>query len=350
MLESVVELAISQTEVGNPRSSATASLILADLPRFFEGSSLLVIALNQPPSISVLNFTDSLLSLPESAIDLTNESIASKLLLLAFRCHNIGAALNRHTAARVVEKVNEKNSEAVMSFAGSLGETQKIQFQEFLALHLPNISLGRRHVEVPPFAQSSPRNWKRKIRGIVTKNSNSREWDELRPAVFREINHALLSNHDSALLDLLQGVLQKNGCADCALILPGLLANMRGSSASAVDPVLLFIMRNAKASELITALQPQITTLDMELSRAALGFQTKLIASLVANEVLPQIASIVGSLRKAFESELPEIRKAVVQCFVELYGKLGKELMDKQMAQFSKGQQRLVAIYLSRRK
>jgi hypothetical protein len=192
--------------------------------------------------------------------------------------------------------------------------------------------------------------WRRRIRTIVDEATTAKDWNKLRPTVFQEINQSLIERPDSTMLDLLQEIFRMKGLDDFAIVLPGLLSTARTSISKQTDAILLFVTQNADMFDLFAALQPHVPSGDPDLSRAAIALQTKLISPLEATELLQLVPSMVTSLSQAFESELPEIRKAVVLCFVELYAKLGKGLMDRHTTHLSKGQQRLIAIYLSRRK
>jgi hypothetical protein len=350
VLSSSVENAVNLATAWNRRTSAIASMVLADMPKSFDGSSLLRICLSQQPSLSLLNFMESVISLGGVESDLKDGSIASKVLILAHQCSDTVASKDRHGAARIIQKVYEENPESLRGLSESLDAGQLEGFEQFLASYLPSVQLRSPLPDVPQFNPGSPVTWRRKIRRIVDEATTAKDWNKLRPMVFQQINQSLIERPDSTVLELLQTIFRMKGLDDFAIVLPGLLGTARTSIAKQTDAVLLYIMQNAGMFDLFAALQPHVPSGDPDLSRAAIALQTKLISPLEATELLQLVPSIITSLSQAFESELPEIRKAVVLCFVELYAKLGKGLMDRHTTHLSKGQQRLIAIYLSRRK
>ena len=350
MLPSLVEMVLGQCEIGNPRSSSTAALILADMHKSFDSNSLLQICLKQTPSIPLLNFAESLVSVDDGGADVSNDTVCQKLLMLAFRCHNLGTIKNRHTAARIVQSVNDANSGAITRFADSLRDQQLRQFEEFISPYIPDLRFRTMTAEVPRFNPKSPVSWRRRIQNVVEATRDEAAWDEVRPKVLAELNESLLERKDPSALDLAYNILTTRGFEDFERILPGVLINSRGETARAADMVLTAIVRNCDPSDVFTAIQPLIARSDGDMVRAALGFQTRLISMIDARQVAVIMPSMITGLTKSFEAELPEVRKAVVLCFVELYAKVGKELMDRHTSHLSKGQQKLIAIYLSRRK
>ena len=350
ILPSLVEMVLGQCEIGNPRSSSTASLILADLHKSFDSGTLLQICLRQTPSIPLLNFAESLVSADDGGVDISSDTICQKLLMLAFRCYNLGTIKNRHTAARIVQSVNDANSGAITRFANALRDQQLRQFEEFISPYIPDLRLRTVTTEVPRFNPKSPVSWRRRLQNVVEATRDDADWEDVRPKVLAELNESLLERKDPSALDLAYSILTNRGFEDFERILPGVLVNSRGETAKSADMVLTAIVRNCDPADVFTAIQPLIVRSDGDMVRAALGFQTRLISMIDAKQVAIVMPSMITGLTKSFEAELPEVRKAVVLCFVELYAKLGKELMDRHTSHLSKGQQKLIAIYLSRRK
>lgn len=347
ILPSLVETVLEQAESGNPRSSNTAKQILNELHRSFDSNTLLLICTTQPPSVPLLNFTDSLVSLND--VDIGNDTICQKLITLAFKCYNIGSISNRRTAARIIEHVNNANSQALKKFTDSLRDQQLKQFDEFIRPYLPNIQIREIITECPRYNSKNTKSWLHKVASISS-NLQGDDWIEMRPSLYAELNEALKDKKEPEItLNLVYKIFTNHDVEDFQILLPGLLANIRDKTSDIVDSILTLVVNDRDPAEVFASLQPVITGSDPEISRAALGFQTFLISKIGKNELKPQVSSLIPGLTKSFESQVPEVRKAVVLCFVELYTQFDKEFIDRHTSHLSRGQQKLIGIYLNRR-
>ena len=347
ILPSLVETVLAQAENGNPRSSNTAKQILSELHRSFDSNTLLLICTTQPPSVSLLNFTDSIVSLND--VDIRNETICQKLLTLAFKCYNIGSISNRRTAARIIERVNNVNSQALMRFTDSLRDQQLRQFDEFIRPYLPEIQLRPLITEVPRYSSRNAKSWAHKIDHFVAATTGP-DWIEIRPALYTELLEALKDKKETeAILTIIYKIFSTRNVEDFNILLPGLLMNIRGHYSKFVEPIMSILLNECDPAEVFASLQPVITGPDADISKAALGFQTLLISKINIDEMKTIIPSLIPGLTKSFESQIPDIRKAVVLCFVELYVRFDKEYMDRHTSHLSKGQMKLIGIYLNRR-
>ena len=347
ILPSLVETVLEQAESGNPRSSNTAKQILNELHRSFDSNTLLLICTTQPPSVPLLNFTDSLVSLND--VDIGNDTICQKLITLAFKCYNIGSISNRRTAARIIEHVNNANSLALKKFTDSLRDQQLKQFDEFIRPYLPNIQIREIVTECPRYTPKNAKLWLHKVASIAS-NVQGDDWIELRPSMYVELNEALKDKKEPEIaLNLVYKIFSSHDVEEFQILLPGLLANIRDKTSDIVDSILTLVVNDRDPAEVFASLQPVITGSDPEISRAALGFQTFLISKIGKNELKPQVSSLIPGLTKSFESQVPEVRKAVVLCFVELYTQFDKEFIDRHTSHLSRGQQKLIGIYLNRR-
>ncbi|OHS93680.1 hypothetical protein TRFO_40058 [Tritrichomonas foetus] len=348
ILPSLVETVLNQAEIGNPRSSNTAKQILSELHRSFDSNTLLLICTTQPPSVPLLNFTDSLVSLND--IDIVNDTICFKLLTLAFRCYNIGSISNRRTAARIIERVHDVNSQALKRFTDSLRDQQLRQFDEFIRPYLPDIQLRTTVTDIPRYNARNVKSWVQKIIHLV-QSTEGADWIEIRPALYTELVEALKDKKEvEPILSVIHNIFTTINVEDFNVLLPGLLANIRGNSSKLVDSILTLVFNALDPVEVFASLQPVITGTDSDIARAAIGFQTLLISKVDKFDMRSIIPSLIPGLTKSFESNTPEVRKAVVLCFVELYARFDKDLMDRHTSHLSKGQLKLIGIYLNRRK
>jgi hypothetical protein len=350
ILPSLVEGLISQIETANPRSAATASLILSNLHKSIDGNSLLLIALTLVPSVPLLNLTDILVSLSSKEIDIANDTVCQKLISIAFRCQSLTPVKNKHTAARIVERVHSVNPTAVSKFAASLKGQQISQFAEFIRPSIPDVKIKPGGPDVPAFSAKNGQAWKRSIQTIIETTRNEKDWNLIRPKLFTQLNQSLRDKSDANGIDLVPAIFARHGCDGFGELLQGILLNARGPASRTVDAIMTSIANECELRDITVAVQPLIGDPDIEIVRAALGLQTKLISGAELSEMKAIVTNLIPALSSAFESELPEIRKAVVLCFVELYAKLGKNIMDRHTSHLSKGQLKLISIYLSRRK
>lgn len=348
ILPSLVETVLEQAEIGNPRSANTAKQILNELHRSFDSNTLLLICTSQPPSVPLLNFTDSLVSLND--VDIGNDTICQKLLMLAFKCYNIGSISNRRTAARITEHVHQANSLSLKKFTDSLRDQQLKQFDEFIKPYLPNIQIKSTITEIPRYNPKNPKAWIAKIENLLP-NLNGADWIELRPQLYTEFDEALRDKKEAEIcLNIILKLFSTRDVEDFQILLPSLFINIREKTSELVDSILTIIVHERDPAEVFESLQNSINNSDPQIARAALGFQTLLISKIDKNELRPLISSLIPGLTKGFESQVPEVRKAVVLCFVELYAQFDKDLIDRHTSHLNKGQQKLIGIYLNRRK
>lgn len=343
----LIETLLKQVEYGNPRSASNSLQVLNEMPNSFDCNNLLSICLTQQPSEPLLNFTALLVSLDD--IDVTSDAICQKLIMLAFRSHNIGDGRNKRTAAQIIQKVNDVNSGAVSRFADSLRDQQLRLFEQFIHPFIPELSFRTLTAEVPCFNPTSPVIWRKKIDQLVQDTSDDNEWNEIRPKVFAELNEALNGQTDvESVLRLTKQILSTRGCDDFNRLMSGLMRSSKNYS-NLVSDVLDIITQNADPAEVFSALQPQILSTDVDVCKASIALETKLIIKFSTEDVRQSVSQMISALTKSFESTLPVVRKSVVLCFVELYVKLGKDVMDRHTSHLSRGQQKLIVIYYDKR-
>jgi hypothetical protein len=66
------------------------------------------------------------------------------------------------------------------------------------------------------------------------------------------------------------------------------------------------------------------------------------------DNIITLLPGLFPVLEAAFQSTAPEIRKAVVICFVEIRAIIGTQI-DEYLGRLAKAQQRLIAIYYAKR-
>jgi hypothetical protein len=108
------------------------------------------------------------------------------------------------------------------------------------------------------------------------------------------------------------------------------------------------ILRSSATKDFLFHLQASLESENGELVVTALSFQKKIIS--IASRESPEAAvSIVATgLQSALRNEHMEIRRAAVQCYVELYRIFGKDRMDEHIACLPKPQQELVLLYCAK--
>ena len=344
-LHKLVHLLIHVMETSTARASATAQLILNDLPKHYNVTELLEIAARQKPTFPILDFIGHLVDLPDAG--LTDDDLCMQLLAVVAYFQNSKIQNVCHTAAHVILRIDEVNHTVVKQFSDTLSGKEKKDFEMFIRQYIPESTFEPVVIEVPKFDPKGSASFRHKIADLI-KKANDREWTEVRARVYSEISDSLFydGNIKPSLLMIIR-ILETKGVREFHKLLPGLLHQLKGDYKQHVDNIMLFIVRETGIKEFIASLQPQILSDEVAIGQAALDLITRLIANGI-DDVLSFLPGLFPILAKAFQSEAPELRKAVVLCFVEMKVVAGTDV-DQYLAQLSKSQQRLISVYYSRR-
>lgn len=344
-LHKLVHLLIHVMETSTARASATAQLILNDLPKHYNAMELLSIAVKQKPTFPILDFIGKLVDFPDAG--LTDDDLCMEVLAVIAHFQSSKIQNVCQNTAHVFMRVDEVNHMAVKQFCESLSGKERRDFEAFTREHVPESAFEPVMIDVPKFDPKAAASFRHKIAEIVKKVSD-REWPEIRGQVYSEVSDSLFyDGNTKPSLIMIARILETKGVREFHKLLPGLLHQIKGEHRQHVDNILLSLLQETGIKEFVTALQSQILSADISIAQAALDLITRLIANGV-DDVASILPSLFPVLQKVFLSEAPEVRKSVVLCFVEMKV-ASPEDVDPYLSQLSKSQQRLISVYYSRR-
>jgi hypothetical protein len=183
----------------------------------------------------------------------------------------------------------------------------------------------------------------------LAKTANEREWNAVRAEIYSEISESLfLEGHEKVTLQMVGRLLTERGVEEYHRLLPGLLFHMRGPYHQLVDNIIVALLNELRLKEFVVAVQEQIASPKLQTAQAAIELITRILRTGNKKDIATILPSLFPMLHVAFQSEAPEIRKAVVMCFVEMKIVAGTDL-DQTLAQLTKPQQKLISVYYSRR-
>jgi hypothetical protein len=114
------------------------------------------------------------------------------------------------------------------------------------------------------------------------------------------------------------------------------------------EEIFVRLLSELKPKEVLGAVQQQILAQNVATGVAALELATRMLMGIGKDDIVAVLPGLFPILETAFQSKAPEIRKAVVICFVEL-----RAIIDTQINQYlgrlTKAQQKLIAVYYARR-
>lgn len=349
LLTTLVETLITQIDFGNSRSSETAQIILSNLHNIFENNDLLLICLIIHPSVTLLKFVESLTTFGN--LDIEKEATCHELLKLSFNCREIKST---DEIKNIVRYVYESNQKAFYDIINSLKERNNNEFIDFISSFVPILKPQNKSIEIPSFDIDNPTSWFQNIKIIYNNIKNDDdEWRTVRSKIYAELNKSLCEQIEvDKIIPFIYNTIFSKGIDEYEIFLPGLLISTRNNSSKTIDAIINLIFKKSGLNNLILALQPLISDCNnnCDITRIAIVLQNKLINSISQDSLIKILPTIIPSLTQAFESKYPEIRKAVVLSFVELYAKLGDDVMNNYTSHLNRGQLKLISIYISRRK
>ena len=344
-LKKLLALLNHAVESSAARTAATAQSIINDLPKYFECNELIKVALQQPATFPVLHLLSSLVSMSEAS--LTNDTICMQLLQFAFTFHkNIDMKI-RHTTAHIIMRVEQKNHSVIKKFCSTLSESNRESFNDFISPYLPNVSYTNTNIDVPRFDPKLTISFRHKIVEII-ENANENEWNEVRGQVYSELNEAMQSKgQESAILNIVKGVLQERGVEEFHRLLPGLLFLSKSGFSPLVNNIFVILMKGTDISQFVSAIIQEAQNSEQSLS-ASIDLITRVYATVKPKDCIQSFQVVFPLLKKEFTNENAEIRKKVVMCLVEMKV-ADSETADKYINTLLKSQQKLVAVYYNRR-
>lgn len=346
-LPTLLELLLVSAEQGCPRVISNAQIILQDLPNTFNTATLVHLGSQIHPTQALVHFFSSLVDRHDIQFDNTNLCFA--LLDVAFKCYNIGENRSRHAAAHVVDAVYTMNEIALISWTDELSDSQLNEFEEFIRPYIPEINLRSDDFDIPKYDVHNIPAWLNQIEHFSS-NLTDKEWKTVRPRIYHDLSSALLrgDNFDS-ILRFIQRKAHESGCGDFGKVLPGILLRAKEPACKRIaENTLIMFMQNVQTEDLLQALEASVRSTDPIICQNALQYQAQIISSASKYSLSPLLPNIVQPLCDLFQNNKPEIRRAVLRCFVELYLTMGSE-MDSRTQMLTEAQKKLISVYLCRR-
>ena len=346
-LPTLLELLLVSSEQGCPRAISNAQIILQDLPNTFEVATLIHLGSQIHPTQALVHFFSSLVDRHDIPFD--NSSICFALLDVAFKCYNLGDNRCRHAAAHVIDAVYTMNEIALISWTDELSDSQLNQFEEFIRPYIPEINIRSDDFDIPKYDARNIPLWLNQLEQFSS-SITEKEWKTVRPRIYHDLSSALLrgDNFDSILL-FIQKKSHETGCGDFNKVLPGILLRAKDPSCKRIaENTLIMFMQNIQTEDLLEALESSIRSTDPVICQNALQYQAQIIASASKYALSPMLPNIIQPLCDLFQNNKPEIRRAVLRCFVELYLTIGSE-MDSRTQMLTEAQKKLISVYLCRR-
>ena len=345
-LPKLVNLLVHLIETCTDRASSTAQLILNDLGNYYHVNILLEIAGRHKPAPPILNLVGRLIDEPDAA--LTIDELCMPLLSLATHFHDSKVQTLAHTAAHIIIRIEDVNHNVVKQFAETLVGKDKDEFEVFLHRYLPEVSFEQVDIDIPRFEPRRASEFRNTILELVNTVSD-RDWAGIRSRVYTELSESLFySGTSKQTLLLIMQIFETRGISEYHKLLPGLLHQMRGEYRQLVDNMIMTLFKETSGKELVSSIQQLVLNPDASTSKAAIDLIRRLLSSVMQRDIVSVLPGLFPVLTRAFQSEVPEVRKAVVLCFVEMKVGAGTDV-DAFISQLSKSQQRLISVYYSRR-
>jgi hypothetical protein len=244
--------------------------------------------------------------------------------------------------------INTQNHDAVRAIFEPLSPSEKTKFELAFKDSLPEFPFAGVQIEIPKFDPKSAATFRQKISRLADKLS-AEKWAWIRPDVYRELSDSLLSlGNEKAALTQIERLIDEKGTGDYYRLLPGLLVQMKGDSAQIAERIFAKLVSQVKPKPMMAAIESHLLSPTVTVQIAAIEILTKMI-SVIGDGEPPSLRSLlIPSLSSAFESDAPEVRRAVTLCFVELKVLL-KDDLDPYLAKLKKSQQKLIDVYFERR-
>jgi hypothetical protein len=251
-------------------------------------------------------------------------------------------------SAYIIRHCDQMAHETVLAFGNSLPDDQLRDFEDFIQVYIPNLTFRNVTISVPPFNLKGAALWRNRISEIAN-HARIDKWNRIRPLVFEELNKALVSKTGiDPTLRLIQSIIGFRGCDDFEHFLPGLVLAAANDTSHVSEAILNSIVQSIPVTKVLDALHASVASEQTELSLRAIQVETKILVGWTVVGLRPCLSQITTALEPVFRSSIPELRRAAVLCFVQLYQQLGKEIMDRYLGALPKASQELVLIYCAR--
>jgi hypothetical protein len=274
--------------------------------------------------------------------------VIKKLCRLAVKSYHFNEPKSRHLSAHVIRTCDQASHETVVAFANSLPDEELRDFEDFIQIYIPHLRFRNVTVSVPPFNVKGASLWRNRISEIAN-HARGDEWNKIRPLIFEELNKALLSAKGvDPTLRLVQSIVSLRGCDDFDRFLPGLVMAAGDDAGHIAESIVRDIIRSIPLKTVFDRLHGLFQSEFPALPLRVIQMETKIIANADVAACGESVSQIVNALKPVLRSSVPEVRRSAVLCFVQLYQKLGKEVMDHHLVTLSRSSQELILLYCAK--
>lgn len=345
-LRKLLSLILHAIESYGPRSSTIAQKILTTFPKFYDCTELLTLSIKMKATYPILNLICSLVSMNEAP--LSDDRLCTQILEYSFPFHKNNDMKIRHTTAHIFIRIDTENHSIVKQFCQSIDENNRESFEDFISPYLPSLTFNHTKIDIPQFDPKNPMAFRRKIEELI-ENCPDVDWTDIRSIVYNELNNCLQSKgQEKFTLNLIKNVFQDRGTNEFYRLLPGLLLLSKNSPfSSLVNNILVVLIKDVEINIFISAIVSE-TKNHPEIASYAIDTITRVFATINSKDASKCFSIVLPLLQNGFLDENPELRKSVVMCFVEMKV-VDCEKADELIRTLAKAQQKLIAVYYSRR-
>jgi hypothetical protein len=254
-----------------------------------------------------------------------------------------------HTIGHILLRIDSVNHSIIVHFCNSLLPADKDDYEEFVRPYLPHFRSAIPRIDIPQFDPEQAALFRRRVVEL-SRTTSQAEWIQIRSALYDELNKSLCQETiEKGALILIKTLFDEKTFTDYHKVLPGLLAQSNRPWRPLVDNIVVSLLSAVDLREMLAAIAHEIEIGPPATSQAAIELVTRIIATVNRREVVAAAGSLFRTLANALiQNEAPGIRMAAVLCFVEMKVVAGTDV-DAIINQLGQPQQKLIAVYFSRR-
>jgi hypothetical protein len=346
VLAKLIHLLLRAIESSHKISSSAES-ILNELDQSFDSNELARIAISEPPSPALVRFIGRLLASPE--VRLTDDSLCLSVLRITASFQSTNHIPLLHTIGHILVQIDSVNHSVIVRFCNSLPPAEKDHYEEFVHPYLPHFRSAIPDTSIPQFDPQQAISFRRRVVEL-SRTTSEAEWTQIRSALYDELNKSLCQETiEKGALLLITALFEEKTFTDYHKLLPGLLVQSKGPWHQLVDNIVVSLLSEVGLRQVLAAIAHEIEIGRPATCQAAIELVTRIIATVDGREIVAAAGGLFRTLTdKLIQNEVPEVRKAAVLCFVEMKVVGGTEV-DAIIDQLGRPQQKLIAVYYSRR-
>lgn len=339
-LNAIFEILFTDLAADTSEALSLIPIIINDIQSLYDCNLLMEVASHQAPSVSLLKFIKGLSmtsSIKFEESELTNEIIDIALEFIETNYDDVHSILISIAKSNVSEIVKREGIET--------NSTYKEMFFQIIK-EIPTMEV---HNHYPHFDPHSVSNWCDTMLKIA-ESTEEEAWNKIRLSFYHEINQSVyLTNHYDHIFKLILNLLQTKGMQDYELFLPSISKNRKNRHAYSLPELFNYIQTHTKTIKFIENL---LVCAKYGEDDIICGVYDE-IAHLLYDDKDPMsfnvVSSVADSLNITIQSKNPDVRKASVFCYADIFSIYGDAVLPyTQSLTFS--QQKLIDLYRSIRK